>query len=140
MASSSSGNFRPNLSTIHKNDILPTKPPTANIEATIDASSLVSGPLGRRVSLVCKTRKFDGAHTIVNPNESPNTFATTRRMESIFELAISPSILDAHCAHTTERCQKLSSNLDLSHFNCVCSLFPMHESLDSSLHRVQECR
>lgn len=102
MASSSRGNFRPNLSTIHKNDIFPTKPPTANIEATIDASSLVSGPLGRRVSLVCKMRKFDGAHTIDSPNESPNTFATTRGIETVFELEISPLILDARCTlHST---------------------------------------
>lgn len=75
MASSSKGILRPYRSTIHRYDILPNNPPIAKIEATIDASSNVSGPLGKRDSFVCRTRKFAGAQIIVSPNDNPSTFA-----------------------------------------------------------------
>lgn len=52
-----------------------------NIEATIEASSIVNGPLGRGVSFVSKTRKFAGAQTMDKLNERLKTFATIWKNE-----------------------------------------------------------
>lgn len=123
MVSSSSGYLRPNRSTIHRNDILPNNPPTANIDATIDASSMVIGPLGRRVSFVSKTRKLADAQTMVKPNESPNTFAETRN--ELNEVYFSNYEIILRRTHTTQCCHKLSSNFDVPHLECVCLYFSL---------------